>query len=165
MKKRVISKKKGVAVLLSFLLGFSSLSLCIETRALADGDETDSQETETLKDDSIIFSGLLSEYTYTGEDITPEIKKSVSSESNRDVELVFYSGTSTSGEQVTPIEVGTYTLVASVPADDTYAAESFANSFQIVPATITESMIGSISEQPYTGSAIEPLPTVTFNKI
>ena len=163
MKKRVISKRKGVAVLLSFLLGFSSLSLCIETRALADGDETDSQEAETLKDDSIIFSGLLSEYTYTGEDITPEIKKSVSSESNRDVELVFYSGTSTSGEQVTPKDVGSYIFVASVAEDTTYKAASSKARFKIVPATITESMVGSVSEQPYTGSEIKPLPTVTFN--
>ena len=143
MKKGVISKRKGVAVLLSFLLGFSSLSFCIETRALADGDETDSQETVTPLVNLITFSGVSSQYTYTGDDVSKGI--SASATSGKTVTLEYYKGTSTSGTPVTPIEVGTYTLVASVPADDTYAAGSSANSFQIVPATITESMIGSIS--------------------
>ena len=153
--------KKSAAILLSFLLGFSSLALCFETRALAEGDDT-SGESVTLQKNLITLSGFLSEYTYTGEDISKGI--SAKATSGKNVTIACYKGTATSGTPVTPVNSGAYTLVATVPEDDKYEAGYESKTFEIVPATITDEMIAPIPEQIYTGSAIEPSPTVTFNE-
>ncbi len=160
MKKGVISKRKGVAVLLSFLLGFSSLSLCIETRALADGDESSSEG--TLLPNYIDISAFSNEYTYTGEDVTKGL--SATATSGGQVTLKVYNAYDDSKTPVTPVNVGLYALHATVPADETYADGATLKYFKIEAAHITDDMKAPIPVQIYTGSALEPSPTVTFNE-
>ena len=150
MKNRLNLKKKGMALVFAAVLSFASMSVGVNMRALAANEEVN------------IFSGLSNEYTYSGESLKNTIKDAVDPGAN--VTLSYYSGTNTSGNEIDPINVGTYTVLAK-SAEGGGASETVeAATFTITPANITVGMIGDIGDQIYTGDEIKPEPTVTFNK-
>lgn len=150
MKNRLNLKKKGMALVFAAVLSFASMSVGVNMRALAANEEVN------------IFSGLSEEYTYRGESLKNTINDAVDPGAN--VTLSYYSGTNTSGNEIDPINVGTYTVLAK-SAEGGGASETVeAATFTITPANITVGMIGDIGDQIYTGDEIKPEPTVTFNK-
>ena len=150
MKNRLNLKKKGMALVFAAVLSFASMSVGVNMRALAANEEVN------------IFSGLSEEYTYSGESLKNTIKDAVDPEAN--VTLSYYSGTNTSGNEIDPINVGTYTVLAKSAEGGGDPVTVAYKTFTITPATITASMIGDIGDQIYTGDEIKPEPTVTFNK-
>lgn len=150
MKNRLNLKKKGMALVFAAVLSFASMSVGVNMRALAANEEVN------------IFSGLSEEYTYSGESLKNTIKDAVDPEAN--VTLSYYSGTNTSGNEIDPINVGTYTVLAKSAEGGGDPVTVAYKTFTITPATINASMIGDIGDQIYTGDEIKPEPTVTFNK-
>ena len=150
MKNRLNLKKKGMALVFAAVLSFASMSVGVNMRALAANEEVN------------IFSGLSEEYTYRGESLKNTINDAVDPGAN--VTLSYYSGTNTSGNEINPINVGTYTVLAKSAEGGGDPVTVAYKTFTITPATITASMIGDIGDQIYTGDEIKPEPTVTFNK-
>ncbi|MBQ6258179.1 MAG: hypothetical protein IJJ79_00700, partial [Lachnospiraceae bacterium] len=150
MKNRLNLKKKGMALVFAAVLSFASMSVGVNMRALAADEEVN------------IFSGLSEEYTYIGESLKNTIKDAVAPEAN--VTLSYYSGKNTSGNEIDPINVGTYTVLAKSAEGGGASGTVESKTFTITPANITVSMIGDIGDQIYTGDEIKPEPTVTFNK-
>lgn len=167
MKKGTVLKKRGLALLLSFFLGFGALSCGIEMRALAEESGTSPEtggdsETTPLLEDTITLSSLTKELVYTGDSLSGEF--SATAVSGRKPVFSFYKGKTVSGDPVTPIDAGDYTAVARLDADEKYeAAESSQMTFTIKKASIKSAVIGAITAVKYTGSAITPTPAVTFN--
>lgn len=161
MKKGTM--KKWAALLLSVLFCFSSLTLSMGMRALAEeGGETEGSQTSEKPSDTISFTKT--SYVYTGSDLSSEIKAAVSVTSNRTPTFSFYKGSSASGNPVTSVvDTGEYTVVAELAADENYEVTTTTATITITPAKITESMIGAIDDQIYTGNEIKPEPAVTFN--
>ena len=60
-----------------------------------------------------------------------------------------------------PENAGDYTIKATVEETTNYNSGSATADFKINPKSVTESMIGSVDSQIYTGSEIKPEPTVT----
>lgn len=150
MKNRLNLKKKGMALVFAAVLSFASMSVGVNMRALAANEEVN------------IFSGLSEEYTYRGESLKNTINDAVDPGAN--VTLSYYSGTNTSGNEIDPINVGTYTVLAKSAEGGGDPVTVAYKTFTITPATINASMIGDIGDQIYTGDEIKPEPTVTFNK-
>ena len=161
MKKGTM--KKWAALLLSVLFCFSSLTLSMGMRALAaEGDQTGESQTSEKSSDTISFTKT--SYFYTGSDLSSEIKAAVSVTSKRTPTFSFYKGSSASGTPVTSVvDTGEYTVVAYLAAEGNYEVTTATATIKINPATITESMIGAIDDQIYTGNEIKPEPAVTFN--
>ena len=118
MKKGTVLKKKGLALLLSFFLGFGALSCGIEMRALAEESGTSPEtggdsETTPLLEDTITLSSLTKELVYTGDSLSGEF--SATAVSGRKPVFSFYKGKTVSGDPVTPIDAGDYTAV--IPND------------------------------------------------
>jgi hypothetical protein len=65
-----------------------------------------------------------------------------------------------SGSALTPVSVGTVTVTATMPGDDSYKDISATQEITIAPQAITAA-VADIADQTYTGSAIEPAVTVT----
>jgi hypothetical protein len=59
--------------------------------------------------------------------------------------------------------VGTYYVKAAVAASGNYAAGEKIQSFQVTAKSLAAATFGTVSSQPYTGSAITPEPTVTLD--
>ncbi len=161
MKKGTM--KKWAASLLSVLLCFSSLALSMGMRALAeDGDQTGESQTSNKPYDTISFTKT--SFVYTGSDLSSEIKTAASVTSKRTPTFSFYKGSSASGNPVTSVvDIGEYTVVADLVADENYEFTTATSTITITPASITNATIADITVQQYTGSAIEPDPVVTFN--
>ncbi len=162
MKKGTM--KKWAALLLSVLFCFSSLTLSMGMRALAEeGEQNGESQTSNKSSDTISFTKT--SYVYTGSDLSSEIKAAVSVASKRNPTFSFYKGSSASGNPVTSVvDTGEYTVVADLAADEIYEVTTTTAYIKITPATINEGMIGDIGDQIYTGDEIKPEPTVTFNK-
>ncbi len=161
MKKGTM--KKWAALLLSVLFCFSSLTLSMGMRALAEEEnQTGESQTSNKTYDTISFTKT--SFVYIGSDLSSEIKAAVSVASNRNPTFSFYKGSSVSGNPVTSVvDTGEYTVVAYLAADEIYEVTTDTAYIKITPATINEGMIGDIGDQIYTGDEIKPEPTVTFN--
>ncbi len=143
MKKGTDPKKKGMALFLSAVLLFSSLSLGANMRAFA------------AEDDSITFLEPY-EFVYTGSDHVGDIKTTVRSE--RTPSFQFYQG----NVQASFVNAGEYRVVASLAANGAYNAAGAEHTFVIKPASIADCVIGTIADQTYTGDELKPEPSVTF---
>gem|GEM_PF-5865635 len=102
-------------------------------------------------------TGIDASYTYTGSAITPTptvTLDGVALTPNIDYTVEY-------GDNEDVADGGTVTIVA-VPT--TVYAGSIEKTFTITPATLTTAMVSDIATSYYyTGAAIEPVPTVTFN--
>ena len=154
MKNRSVFKKKGLAILLSSLLFFGSLSFGAEIRSFAEGGEQTSAENDTettpLVAQKITFD-VPNDLVYTGEDLSKSII--AKADSGKPTTRTFYSGTSASGTKVeTVINAGDYTVVAEVDAYGTYdsGVEALSDKYFYLPR-LFEGMNFEEAYKKYTG--------------
>lgn len=104
-------------------------------------------------DISVATISPVEDQIYTGSAITPSVEVTVAAETltaGTDYEVLYSDN----------INAGTATITVNGKGE--YGG-TITSTFTITPATLTDAMVSSIADQTYTGSAIEPDVTVTFN--
>ncbi|MEQ1749772.1 MAG: Ig-like domain repeat protein, partial [Prosthecobacter sp.] len=120
----------------------------------------------TIDKASSTVTPIIGSYTYTGLGQGPNTASVTSSTGAVSYSYEGVSGTSYPASSTQPSNAGSYTVTASVAADENYlAASSSATAFTIGKATPTAALAVSNSPQTYTGSAKAAVVTISASSV
>ena len=108
--------------------------------------------------DYVTWTGVESEYTWTGEQIAPEPTVSLSSNGHGSKQLD--EGTHYEVSWGANVNVGTYSFVRIDPVDTKHYSGTRDIAFRILPANISDATVDPIPDQTYIGDYITPDPVI-----